>query len=197
MEPLEHLSGARAGVELAHGRWRAQGYGGPQPPAQVGAARLARVTSSATDPSTLCARGEDPPPQQARGHQRGAIGSAVCASERALVPRPRLRPLLPLSLPLPLLGLSRPGRRESRLPGAGPARTGARLRALWRRGLENGAPRPLHRVFPARMRKWAMDGVFTEPGGLTVGARRCNSRAASSGDCERLLWSAFATPRGN
>src|SRR5579863_5386968 len=52
-------------------------------------------------------------------------------------------------------------------------------------------------VFPARMRKWAMDGVFTEPGGLTGGARRCNSRAASSGDCERLLWSAFATPRGN
>src|SRR5579863_2989951 len=57
--------------------------------------------------------------------------------------------------------------------------------------------RPGYRVFPARMRKWAMDGVFTEPGGLTGGARRCNSRAASSGDCERLLWSAFATPRGN
>src|SRR5579863_2437199 len=55
----------------------------------------------------------------------------------------------------------------------------------------------VYRVFPARMRKWAMDGVFTEPGGLTGGARRCNSRAASSGDCERLLWSAFATPRGN
>src|SRR5579863_7124235 len=55
----------------------------------------------------------------------------------------------------------------------------------------------MNQVFPARMRKWAMDGVFTEPGGLTGGARRCNSRAASSGDCERLLWSAFATPRGN
>src|SRR5579863_4228312 len=63
-----------------------------------------------------------------------------------------------------------------------------------------GSPRPpfgIVGVFPARMRKWAMDGVFTEPGGLTGGARRCNSRAASSGDCERLLWSAFATPRGN